>query len=117
MFRLLCKLNSFCLYHILKSGVKFLFHVRLSLSISSVSIGGCFCKKYIVFPGYKVLRNFRRVGAGKHDIDVQTAVAKVNLGVTFATSDFVEQVGIRGVILELITVILLNVDEIKRFRA
>lgn len=48
-------------------------------------------------------------------LDEQRAITKENFGVAFATPDFVEQVGIRRVILEHVTVFLLNIDEISRF--
>jgi hypothetical protein len=69
VLRLICKLDSFLLNHILESGIKTVFQVRLSISVSRVDVGGSLGKKQIVVSGHNVLRNFIRVGARKYDID------------------------------------------------
>jgi hypothetical protein len=115
VLRVLCKLDGFLLNYIFKSRVKCIYQVWLPGSISKISKGGCLSKKKIIFAGKKVLGNCGGVGAGKNLLDKQGAIAKKYFGVTFATPDFVEQVGIRGVILEHVTVFLLNIDEISRF--
>jgi len=115
VLRVLCKLDGFLLNYIFKSRVKCIYQVWLPGSICKISKRGCLRKKKIVFTGKKVLGNCSGVGASKNLLDEQRAITKENFGVAFATSDFVEQVGIRRVILEHVTVFLLNIDEISRF--